>query len=415
MAAFPPLAPSAAPITPGAWPVSAISSLNGAESRIRQGSAQIDRRLQLTFPNVTEANFLAILNHYRGQRSGFDSFGFDPTTLAADLTPAGYAWLYTSHPQVVDEHADVFTVVCEFKAEPRGLVVALGKAWRSAQTSLTRNVAPGVQWVNGQSSFLPGTGARFAAGVRWETSTVFAPQSSSMGVAWATSSTTFLPGNGLSLAAGAQWVTTSTAFTQQGVNKGKAWSTSTTTLSPGARSASSGGSSGGTGAAFAFTGGTSVAFDINEEYYGFVFTLSTAKTVAGFGIYNPAQVTMNNSYVFSVFQVATLAPFATTGGQINQAASILPGSYQEGNTAFFDGSWRRIDVGSQFTLQPGTYVLLARNDYSGFSDTIVKNATGVTAASGVAFVQNLAYLTGGDNATIPAAGTAYFGPMIFFQ
>jgi hypothetical protein len=137
MATFPTLTPSAAPIAPGAWPVATIGSINGAEARTRQGSAQIGRRLQLTFTNVTEANFLAILNHYRGQRSGFDSFGFDPTTLAADLTPAGYAWLYANRPQVVDEHADVFTVVCEFKAEPRGLVVAMAEAWRTLATTLT--------------------------------------------------------------------------------------------------------------------------------------------------------------------------------------------------------------------------------------------------------------------------------------
>lgn len=142
MATFPALTPSAAPITPGAWPVTTTSSLNGAEARIRHGSAEIGRRLQLTFPNVTEADFLAIVAHYRGQRSGFDSFGFDTTTLAADRTPVGYAWLYASPPQVVDEHMDVFTVQCEFKAEPRGLVVAPGKAWRSV-TTLTPGVATG--------------------------------------------------------------------------------------------------------------------------------------------------------------------------------------------------------------------------------------------------------------------------------
>jgi len=143
MAAFPTLTPSASQVTPGAWPVATISSLSGTESCIRQGSAQIGRRLQLTFTNVTEANFLAILNHYRGQRSGFDSFGFDTATLAADLTPAGYAWLYASRPQVVDEHADVFTVTCEFKAEPRGLVVAMGKAWRTLATTLTPGARDG--------------------------------------------------------------------------------------------------------------------------------------------------------------------------------------------------------------------------------------------------------------------------------
>ena len=179
MATFPSLAPSAAPITPGAWPVSALNSLNGAESRIRQGSAQIGRRLQLTFTNITEANFLAILAHYQGQRSGFDLFGFDTTTLAADLTPAGHAWLYASRPQVVDEHLDVFTVVCEFKSEPRGLVVAMGKMWRTGGTTLaagiatdSRSVAAGKQWATGSTTL--NVGVRFngvgSSGVSWVTS-----------------------------------------------------------------------------------------------------------------------------------------------------------------------------------------------------------------------------------------------------
>jgi hypothetical protein len=163
MAAFPTLTPSASQVAPGAWPVATISSLNGAESRIRQGSAQIGRRLQLTFANITEANFLAILNHYRGQRSGFDSFGFNTATLAADLTPAGYAWLYASRPQVVDEHADVFTVVCEFKAEPRGLVVAMGMAWRTGTTTLAEGAgnsgvgSNGANWATASTTLTPGS------------------------------------------------------------------------------------------------------------------------------------------------------------------------------------------------------------------------------------------------------------------
>jgi hypothetical protein len=174
MATFPTLTPSVAPITPGAWPVATISSLSGTESRIRQGSAQIGRRLQLTFANITEANFLAILSHYRGQRSGFDSFGFNTATLAADLTPAGYAWLYASRPQVVDEHADVFTVACEFKAEPRGLVVAMGKTWRTLATTLAaRSVAAGKQWATTSTTLNPG--ARNSGvgsnGVAWVTTT----------------------------------------------------------------------------------------------------------------------------------------------------------------------------------------------------------------------------------------------------
>jgi hypothetical protein len=185
MATFPSLVPSAAPITPGAWPVSAFSSLNGAEARIRQGSAQIGRRLRLTFTNITEANFLAILAHYQGQRSGFDSFGFDTTTLAADLTPAGHAWLYASRPQVIDEHLDVFTVVCEFKSEPRGLVVAAGDRWRTGATTLvagiaadSRSVAAGKQWATTSTTLNPGARSSGIGsnGVRWlTTATALAP------------------------------------------------------------------------------------------------------------------------------------------------------------------------------------------------------------------------------------------------
>ena len=185
MAAFPTLTPTSSQVTPGAWPVATISSLSGAESRTRQGSAQIGRRLQLTFTNVTEANFLAILNHYRGQRSGFDSFGFDTATLAADLTPGGYAWLYASRPQVVDEHVDVFTVVCEFKAEPRGLVVAMAKAWRTLATTLTPGARDG--------------GAVYGTPAAWVTgSTTLEIRSrfngvGSLGVPWITTATTLRP------------------------------------------------------------------------------------------------------------------------------------------------------------------------------------------------------------------------------
>jgi hypothetical protein len=135
MATFPSLRPSEAPITPGAWPATAHKSLNGSEESIRHGSAEIGRTWQARFVNITEANFLAILAHYRGQRSGFDSFEFSTTTLAADLTPAGFAWIYASPPEVVDQHVDCFTVSCGFRCEPRGIVVAPGKTWRTPTTT----------------------------------------------------------------------------------------------------------------------------------------------------------------------------------------------------------------------------------------------------------------------------------------
>jgi hypothetical protein len=141
--------------------------------------------LRLTFSNVTEANFLAILAHYQGQRSGFDPFGFDTTTLAADLTPSGHAWLYAGRPQVIDEHLDVFTVVCEFKSEPRGLVVAAGDRWRTGATTLAAGTgADGVCVAAGRQMATAST--TLAVGARFN-------GVGSNGVAWATSATTLGP------------------------------------------------------------------------------------------------------------------------------------------------------------------------------------------------------------------------------
>jgi hypothetical protein len=168
MATFPALIPSEAPIVPGTWPTTAHKSLNGAESRIRHGSAPIGGRWSPAFVNITEADYLAILSHYRGQRSGFDPFGFSATTLAADRTPAGFAWLYAGPPRVVDQHPDCFTVQCEFKCVPRGLVVVSGKAWRTGATTLTVGTrdggivyGPTVAFVTSSTTLT--VGARYAA------------------------------------------------------------------------------------------------------------------------------------------------------------------------------------------------------------------------------------------------------------
>ena len=208
MATFPTLTPSTSQVVPGGWPVSTISGLSGAEARIRQGSAEIGRRLQFTFVNVSESDFLAILSHYRGQRSGFDPFGFNTATLAADLTPAGYAWLYASRPQVVDDHANCFTVSCEFKSEPRGLVTALGEAWRTLTTTLTPGARDGgavygtpAAWVTGTTTLEIGVrfGGVGSLGVPWITNATSLTAGArsgrlgSEGVLWETSATTLRP------------------------------------------------------------------------------------------------------------------------------------------------------------------------------------------------------------------------------
>jgi hypothetical protein len=138
MANFPALAPSSRPLTPGAWAGTIVPSLSGGASGVRHSSAEIGRRLSLTFASITEAQFLQLVSHYRGQRSGFDSFAFTTTTIPAAYTPSGHQWLYAGPPRVVDQHADVFDVECDFRSEPRALVRAGG-----ADLGVTATLAQG--------------------------------------------------------------------------------------------------------------------------------------------------------------------------------------------------------------------------------------------------------------------------------
>ena len=122
MADFPALIPSQAPITPGNWPMAGHQSMDGRRGNVRTGSLEIGRAWAPIFENIIEADYLTILAHYRAHRLQFDRFNFTVTTLAAALTPTGYAWRWAEPPQVVDRHADVFVIRCAFSCVPRPLV-----------------------------------------------------------------------------------------------------------------------------------------------------------------------------------------------------------------------------------------------------------------------------------------------------
>ena len=400
MATFPALVPSEAPITPGSWPVTPHSSLNGSETRVRHGSAQIGARWRPQFLNVTQASFLAILAHYREQRSGFDAFGFDPVTLAADRTPAGHAWIYTSRPEVVDHHADLFTVECEFRCEPRGLVVVPGRRWRTGATVFTPGARssgvgsnPGANWVTPATTFTPGGG--------------FGELVYVAGVNWATPATTFTPGprtGGVGSNAGVNWVTSSTTFT------------------PGSRVGSSGAS------AYTFTGGTTMAWASDIFVYGWLFTVTTAKTIKGVGFYDDGQNGLNITYTVGVWVVD---PEYYPGSiqlyypqSLDAAGAIYAASVPSGTTAGLSGAWRRVDLASGVAgavLSPGTvYAIYAHNsNLSGGirrpgSDSVVKSASSFTLPSGVIYEENVRGVDEYSLETVSADGTAYFGPVVFF-
>ena len=129
MSDFPPLVPSAAPITLGTWAAASHQALNGSRSTVRLANVETGRRLRLSFEYITEEQFLWIRNHYRGHRSRFDAFVFTTTTLAAALTPAGMAWRWAAQPQVEDHHVNVFSVNCEFVCVPRPVKrIQIGRA-----------------------------------------------------------------------------------------------------------------------------------------------------------------------------------------------------------------------------------------------------------------------------------------------
>lgn len=136
MADFPTLTPTIRPLAPGRWGGATLAAMNGQTSMVRRSSAEIGRRVQLRFENITEAQFLQIVDHYRNQRSGLDGFNFNSATLPTAYTPSGHTWLYAGPPEVVDHHADVFTVAIECRSEPRGPFRVSGGAF-TIQPALT--------------------------------------------------------------------------------------------------------------------------------------------------------------------------------------------------------------------------------------------------------------------------------------
>jgi hypothetical protein len=172
MATFPALTPAPYDLTPGQLPVSETAAMNGEASMVRHGNAEIGRTITLQFVGLTEAEFLLLKDHYRGQRSTFDSFLFTTTTLPAADTPAGQSWTYASAPEVEDLHVDFFNVSCSFTCQPRGgvligsvqLVSMAAPLVPGAFTDGRTPFGTGVALVSPASTLTPG---RMVAGTLW--------------------------------------------------------------------------------------------------------------------------------------------------------------------------------------------------------------------------------------------------------
>jgi hypothetical protein len=219
--------------------------MDGKRGNVRTGSLEIGRTWTPIFENIIETDYLTILAHYRAHRLQFDRFNFTVTTLAAALTPTGYAWRWDKPPQVVDRHADVFVIRCAFSCVPRPLASMRGGQWRSAASTFTRGAFAGVfgafetggQWASAASTFTRGAFSGglgvFELGGQWGSAqTVFTRGAFSgtsgifeSGARWVSAATTFVRGRiaGASVfEAGAQWVSEATTFTR-GAFDGDYW------------------------------------------------------------------------------------------------------------------------------------------------------------------------------------------------
>jgi hypothetical protein len=188
-------------------------------------------------------------------------------------------------------------------------------------------------------------------------------------------------------------------------------------------SAATGGGGGSGTALLSFTGST---LQIGRPpYCGFTFTLSESKTIKGVGFYDQGQSGLEaHNYIVltDVNDIWTPISFDAAG---NKEFIVIP----NGTAAPLSGPWRRADLSTAGrVLQAGiTYALITymgvdpsdeNADVSSFVDYVVKNATGVSVMSGASYVNNIWDIDGypdGEVVTNSSAGTAFFGPMIFFE
>jgi hypothetical protein len=186
---------------------------------------------------------------------------------------------------------------------------------------------------------------------------------------------------------------------------------------------------GGGGTPYTFTGGTTMAWPSTTYMHGWTFTLSAAKTIKGVGFYDAGQNGLAISYSVLLAILNPDDPVITNLLRISfdAAGDIASFVVPSGTEASLDGIWRRVDLPSNV---PGlelpteyTYAVYAHPYYTSGSmppgqDSVVKNVSALTLPPSMAYGINFAVRNRPSfpvTETISADGTAYFGPMIFFE
>jgi len=124
IADFPALTPSARSWTPGTQPMTAFTSLAGAEVRVLHGSTPIGTQLQLSFSNLQEATANLITAHYLLARGTFELFDLPSAVYGgmsgySNIKPAGSLWRYSGAPSVEYVSPGVQNVSVSLTAVPQ--------------------------------------------------------------------------------------------------------------------------------------------------------------------------------------------------------------------------------------------------------------------------------------------------------
>jgi hypothetical protein len=191
------------------------------------------------------------------------------------------------------------------------------------------------------------------------------------------------------------------------------------------------GGGGGSGDSYTLTGGATMAWASSAYGYGWEFTLSAAKTIKGVGFYDADGNGLATSYEISLYII-----ISGTAYQIyfDNDANFTYITIPSGTGASLDGVWRRVNLPSSvpgLELPNGlgvsgfgyTYRLFAlpvgASTNTPGQDSVVKNVSVLTMPSNMAYVANTTIggrpAGPGPPTTVPSDGTAYFGPVIFFE
>ncbi len=183
--------------------------------------------------------------------------------------------------------------------------------------------------------------------------------------------------------------------------------------------------SGGSGNDYTFTGGSTLAWNTLTAYgYGWTFTVSATKTIKGAGFYDNGQNGLTGEYeIYISLLDDTYYPDSIDfvyQEYIDAADTISGFTIPSGTQASLSGVWRRVDLpnnvpGKQLTTG-NTYMIIAVPSNTANVDSVVKNVSALTLPANVNYGINVRKNPGTfDFQTVSGDGTAYLGPMIFFE